>query len=320
MEDCFITPSGPLPPAPRTPACTLFTPLARNGRTPQSRIIPVTPEVIYRLNPVPLFPNVVSRRPQRLRAPPKRQEDFVSWSNVELESKYAEPSAASEVPRVVSSLDQPQPPSIECGHDEPEFIDLHPEPSNEPPSLGSAFTPLRSPIRSVAPFSPVPLSLDQPVPYSASHPLPVDGQRVRKPAKVAEMCCDNEESAVFPRGKILDSLPNLLICAQCEQELPQSSFSVSQLRKYRSRARCQECIGKPLADPRFPGLHEFIPKPLAEPPEPRSLLVDPSDPSAERPAPLHSDDPVVDSSVYRSGLASAPHFLQENWYLSPFLC
>ena len=116
------------------------------------------------------------------------------------------------------------------------------------------------------------------------------------------MCCDNEESAVFPRGKILDSLPNLLICAQCEQELPQSSFSVSQLRKYRSRARCQECIGKPLADPRFPGLHEFIPKPLAEPPEPRSLLVDPSDPSAERPAPLHSDDPVVDPSVYRSGL------------------
>ena len=192
MEDRSITPSGPLPPAPHTPACNLITPLARNGRVSLPRIVPLSQEVIYRLNCTPLFRNVVARRPQRQRAPPKRQEDFIPWSNVALVDKSADPSAIHKVPIDDPHLDQLQLPLIEPTA-EPDSLHIPLEESKEFSSAGIASTPLRSPIRSAAFYSPIPLSPDWSIPYATSHPLPMEGQRVRKPAKVAEMCCDNGE-------------------------------------------------------------------------------------------------------------------------------
>ena len=171
--------------------------------------------------------------------------------------------------------------------------------------LRNAEPHLPLPVRQQGPFTDhAPSPMNQPTPYILTHPLPPEGYRAKKKAAKGEtMCCDSEEPTLFPRyGKVLDSLPMQLICSQCDLQLPHSAFSVSQLRKYRSRARCRECVGLPLADPRFPGLHEFIPQPLAVLPEPRSLLVDPTDPGAERPVPLQSDDPAMNPSMRRSGL------------------
>ena len=79
---------GPLPPPPHTPSYTLFTPPPKNGLPSCPRIAPLQEEIVYSVNLTPLFPNVVSRRSQRQRAQPKRQDDFIPWSKVDFDDKH----------------------------------------------------------------------------------------------------------------------------------------------------------------------------------------------------------------------------------------
>jgi hypothetical protein len=59
----------------------------------------------------------------------------------------------------------------------------------------------------------------------------------------------------------LASLPSTLFCDQCGQKKYQGKFPVNQLGRYREKARCWDCTGNPVADPRFAGLHEYCEEP-----------------------------------------------------------
>ncbi len=101
------------------------------------------------------------------------------------------------------------------------------------------------------------------------------------------------------RTTILASLASTLICDQCGQEKDQDKFLVNQLRRYREKARCWDCKGTPVADPRFAGLHEYRENPDTPMPPQRLLMDDdPEDKIALVPIQLVFDDPTLISQPH----------------------
>jgi hypothetical protein len=124
--------------------------------------------------------------------------------------------------------------------------------------------------------------------------MPADAPTPRKLVSLAGK--KQEKTCVEECTTMLASLPSSLICDQCRKEKDQGKFSVNQLRRYREKARCWDCIGTPVADPRFAGLHEYCKEPDTLMP-PRRLPID-EEQAVLAPIPLIFDDPALISQPH----------------------
>ena len=109
------------------PPLALVPPFSRSLLRYHDTGLSIHPEVTYAVNWTPLFPSVVSRRPQRQCAPPKRQEDFVPRPNIDLAAKSSRSSATLQVlPATEHSMNNP-PFADPCtdssvGHQQPNLV------------------------------------------------------------------------------------------------------------------------------------------------------------------------------------------------------
>jgi hypothetical protein len=123
--------------------------------------------------------------------------------------------------------------------------------------------------------------------------MPTDAPTPWKPVSLAEKKQDKTKMCDKERTTILASLPSTLICDQCGKEKDQGKFSVNQLRRYRDKARCWDCTGTPVADPRFAGSHDYSEKPDTSMPPRRLLIDDPEGKTALAPIQLVFDDSAL---------------------------
>jgi hypothetical protein len=190
----------------------------------------------------PALAHQVTEASERISVPTAEPAPYIplpetdSPSAMEIDQQAA---TSAETPQsasaAVQSITHSEPVSATSLDVEPPLVSLTP----------LAFKSRRSPISSINAATSLPQHLE-------SHPpMPTDAPTTQKPVSLAgkkqEKTCDVECTT------ILASLPSSLICDQCRQEKDQGKFSVNQLRRYREKARCWDCTGTPVADPRFTG-------------------------------------------------------------------
>ena len=140
-------------------------------------------------------------------------------------------------------------------------------------------------------------------PEAAAAPLSIFDDSTFAGLAKEKMCCDSQTEpsaapdSIEPKPTVIASLPPGITCSQCGRHLAQDRFTVSQLKKYRLRAHCVDCITVPEADSRTPALYEFMPPPEVPLPERSNFLEGKEDREAFLPAPLPSDAIAHDESI-----------------------